>query len=392
MLSSPALFCSLSIYSLFPKILARIPLQSGSLSRKLTALSSEAKCERQEKRCKLIRSSLSFFPPQLANMVSASSTLLLSIPRANVSYVHSGAEQVIGEFPLSLSVVNIPVTSSLKAKEKATEELDQWLLLALTKGEQNVFELPLAGTTRVISVPSPAGGDCYLIPLLYGDLERFLPLGEMSGMELGADSEREGGYLRLTLDGADQQRKMEEKEMLESILWGMTCSTFESQAPVASASVAGKEKAPDSKVDSMRNKLVLVDEESGKVIGEVETPLPNLIDPTSPLEEKAPVLIDLTTAQPTIRTLSSILSSSSESFKPTENPSGSTIITIGDLIGRGAIIGSEVVGWSLQKGAQAVVDNTKKTDKPLVFGEQTRKKSVSSQSRLVVLYSESMLI
>ena len=306
-----------------------------------------------------------------SKMVSASSTLLLSIPRASVSYVHSGNEQAVGEFPVSLSVVNIPVTSSPKAKE--TEELDQWLLLALTKGEQNVFELPLAGTTRVISVPSPAG-ECYLIPLLYGDLERFLPLGEMSRMEVGADSEREGGYLRLTLDGTDQRRMMEEKEMLESILWGMTCSTFESQAPVASASVAGKGKATDSKVDSLRNKLVLVDEESGKVIGEVETPIPNLDDATSPLEEKSPVLIDLTTAQPTIRTLSSILSSSSESFKPTENPSGSTIITIGDLIGRGAIIGSEIVGWSLQKGAQAVVDNTKKTDKPLVFGEQTRKK------------------
>lgn len=303
-------------------------------------------------------------------MVSASSTLLLSIPRAQLSYVHSGAEQKIGEFPVSLSVVNIPVAP----KEKETEELDQWLLLALTRGDKNVFELPLSGTTRVMSAPSPSG-DCYLIPLLYGDLERFLPLGEMSGMELESE-EREGGYLRLTLDGTDKQRMLEERELLESILWGMTCSTFDSQAPVASASVAAPGNGKES-AETMRNKLVLVDEESGKVIGEVETPIPNLVDATSPLEEKSPVLIDLTTAQPTIRTLSSILSSSSESFKPTDNPSGSTIISIGDLIGRGAIIGSEIVGWSLQKGAQAVVDNTKQTDKPLVFGEQTRKKYVS---------------
>lgn len=278
----------------------------------------------------------------------ATATVLVTLP-ATLEYVHEGEAYPLAKGPLSLALVTVPLG----------EDSDTWLLLTVAGvGDATAFELPLASSTRILAQP-----EGYLIPVT--DLSpSYLP------SSLGTDSGT--GFVKVQLD---EKASSEDKESFANILWGATA--FSSSGATSSSAPYVEREAKE-----LRKKLVLVDRETGALVGELDSPLVDMLDlSTIEADEddaasiKEPVILDLTSSSgPQIRSLSSVFRETS--WRPTSNPTNSTVITVADYLARGITQSSELLGYGLEEGGNFLVDKTKPTTKPLVFSQKHKSKYV----------------
>ena len=223
------------------------------------------------------------------------------------------------------------------------DTIDQWLILQLASATGTpIFEMPIPASTRILSSP-PAS---YVIPSAITNWSALFGGGDEK-----ADEGDGSGFIKMTLPPTVS---VESREALEHYLWGL--ASFASSTP------------------DLRSRLVLVDEDRGTIIGELSTDCKIDEDPHLALEgqgashEKEPVVVDVGSSSKTglitVRPVSA--------WKATENPTGSSIISLADFVSRGIVVGAEVVGRGLSYGAGKFVEGTKPNESPLVFSDRTK--------------------
>ncbi|KAK4054935.1 hypothetical protein OIV83_000859 [Microbotryomycetes sp. JL201] len=226
------------------------------------------------------------------------------------------------------------------------DRTDEWLLVTVTApGDAEPFyELPVPASSRIVTAP-PAS---YIIPNTVA-------------------TDEDAGFIRLTLPHAVDT---ELRETFEAILWNQTSFS----APVAEHN----DGSPPSYADpSLRSKLVLVDNQ-GTVLGALSPSLTVSEDPNlsaenqGPKHEKEPVVVEPTESKTspfdfTVRPISG--------YQPTPNPTNSGIITAGDWISKGIIIGAEGLARSMEWGADKFVTKSKAADKPIEFSPTAKKRA-----------------
>ncbi|KAL8284204.1 hypothetical protein RQP46_004953 [Phenoliferia psychrophenolica] len=199
-----------------------------------------------------------------------------------------------------------------------------------------ILELPVPATSRILSTPPSS----YVIPA-----DSSLGGGDVKGKEQQQDG---SGFIKITLPPTIPSN---EREELEHHL-----ANFASFA---------------EPIQTLRSRLVLVDEGDGTIIGELSSKINE--DPLLALEgsgsgSKEPVVVDVggeaANGLISVRPISA--------WKATENPTGSKIISLGDFVSHGLIMGAEVLGRGMSFGASKIVEGTKATDTPLVFSERTK--------------------
>ncbi|KAM0793282.1 hypothetical protein ACM66B_000743 [Microbotryomycetes sp. NB124-2] len=227
-----------------------------------------------------------------------------------------------------------------------SDRTDEWLLVTIkAPGDVEPFyELPVPASSRIVTTPPSS----YIIPNTVG-------------------TDDDAGFIKLTLPpGVDSELR----ETFEAVLWNQTSFS----APLA----ASNDDAPPSYADpSLRSKLVLVDNK-GTVLGALSPSLNIAEDPTlsvegqGPKHEKEPVIVEATDSKTSpfdfnVRPISS--------YQPTPNPTNSSIITAGDWISKGIIIGAEGLARSFEWGADRYVSRNKATDKPIEFSPTAKKRA-----------------
>ncbi|KAM0755437.1 hypothetical protein T439DRAFT_320125 [Meredithblackwellia eburnea MCA 4105] len=247
----------------------------------------------------------------------------------------------------------------------ATEVLDQYLILQLNDDStaEPLFECPIPASSRILSSP-PAS---FIIPCCVPEYERFFgasktPTGKVSNPH-GSEEDGDGaGFIKLTLGASTTS---DDRELFEHFLWSL-------------ASFSSPTESRD-----LRSKLVLVDETTGVVIGELATgDLSIAEDPHLALEgqgsehEKEPVVVDLDGVSPyseghkspqglvTIQPVSA--------WRPLDNPTNSRLIDWADYVSRGVIVGAETISKGLNMGAESIVTRSNPTETPLVFSPTTK--------------------
>lgn len=309
----------------------------------------------------------SFRPSATMTQLDTSGKELVSIPGVSVSHLLNGDSTPLANGILSLQLIKIELPSRaasptpVDAKGKGTgppplpprlpRAQDEWLLLTLVThaGDvEPVLELPVPSSSRILSAPPSS----YIIP----------------NTQPGVD-ESTSGFFKITLPSTVET---EARETFEAVLWGLTGFS----SPTSEASVTSPKPTPVHDKD-LRSKLVLVDDQ-GTVLGAIGDGQageslaedPSLSLENQGLHEKEPVVVEASQGSGnafnfTVRPLSK--------FEPTPNPSGSSIINAADFISRGIVVGAEMIGRTMEYGADRYTNSRKATDAPIVFSPTTTK-------------------
>ncbi|KAK4706130.1 spartin, partial [Phenoliferia sp. Uapishka_3] len=223
----------------------------------------------------------------------------------------------------------------------------QWLILQLCDSHTNspLFELPIQSTSPISSQPPS-----YVIPCVLSYDALF---GGALGNEKDAKEDEGSGFIKVTLPSTCAT---EDREYFEHYLLGF--ATLSDVDPPANSTLP-----PD-----LSSRLVLIDEEQGNIIGEVSADQPFKEDLQLSTESPDAVVVEYTDSKDGIITIRPAASA----WTPTENPSGSSIISFADFISKGIVVGSEALGRGMHYGASKVVEKSKPTQNPAVFSERTK--------------------
>ncbi|KAK4058000.1 hypothetical protein OIO90_000739 [Microbotryomycetes sp. JL221] len=222
------------------------------------------------------------------------------------------------------------------------DRTDEWLLMTVTaQGDAEPFyELPIPSSSRIVTTPPSS----YIIPNTIATSD-------------------DAGFIKLTLPPSIDT---ESRETFESILWNQT--SFSTTIASTRAPDGSNDLPPSYADPSLRSKLVLVNQK-GDVLGTLSDSLHLQEDPTLSIEgqeqkhEKEPVVVEATDSKTSpfdfsVRPISE--------FRDTPNPTNSSIITAGDWISKGIIVGAEGLARSFEWGADRLTSKPP-TDKPMTF-------------------------
>lgn len=265
-----------------------------------------------------------------------------------------------------------PYTESPLPSTSATE----WLVLTLTTPSDSTpsFSMPVSlanSSSRITAVP-PAS---YILP---NTVDIADPPASPSFLRGETDSKQEqNGWIRLTLPGAGVGP--ETRETFEAALYGL---------------YRGDASADSSRsVSPQPNQLYLVDETSGRVIGQLEggTNLEEdeavasgrMQDASTPAKganatdidgHEAVVIDSLVPAGASDGKGGTITYSVKpvSAYNPAANPSNSSIINAANTVSHGIVVGSELLARAFERGAGKYVASRPATQTPLVFKDSTK--------------------
>lgn len=264
---------------------------------------------------------------------------LITVKNCTLDHLLSGETILIGTGTLMISIPSSP--PPYDSSDSPSTIITPSLLLTLISSNSDtpVFDLQITPHTLITELQSSH----YLVSM----------------------SEEELGFLRITLPPTINSNSkstegipLMERENFEAVL----CSLI-----------------PSSKIEvekDLRGKLLLVDEESGRLVGELTSDIITVDDDSEvekkvtkegkeiEQEEEEAVLVE-------IQDSGKISVSRWTPWTPTSNPTSSKIITLGDYVSRGIIAGADLLAQGMEKGSSTFVDKTKGTDKPLVFSAST---------------------
>lgn len=272
---------------------------------------------------------------QLSNDMASTNEVLLTIPDCSLSHLLAGNILVLGHGTLEVKLVATPPpydsgtqsahpSSSTSSKDPSRgispSVSPPGLLLSLGRVglTEPIYELVITTSSVLLAQPPHA----YLVGI---------PKSSSMGVDTSQEAEEDKqGFVRIVLPSTISS---EARETFEAILWSHA--------------------ARDS---DMRGKLVLVDQESGEVLGElasdVEIPaVPDAEDDKSTTADDGVAVVDFEDGKISV----SVKSRTWSEWKPTLNPSGSKIITMGDYVSRGIVAGADAIGMGLEKGGRKVV-------------------------------------
>lgn len=290
----------------------------------------------------------------------ASQHVLISVDNSKIFHLSQGQESPLFEGTVSLVLVNVPLdpppnyaSASTDSKRSAPPlpprsrsasprvgENDQYLVMTVSTDSEVLLEVALPASARIMTVPPRS----YVIP------------STMSS------NEDEAGFFKVTLPDAVDA---EDQERFESVLWGLT--SFSAEGGQAQAH-------SDAGDPTLRNVLVLVDEDTGRVVGRLAEDSKISADASLGAEdqqghEKEPVVVESSAAgQVTVQPASK--------FVPLDNPSNSKTVDLANFVSRGIIVGAQTLAKGMEQGANKFVQSSKPADSPLVFNARSKTTSV----------------
>ncbi|SCV68178.1 BQ2448_299 [Microbotryum intermedium] len=344
-------------------------------------------------------------------------SLIVSIPDVQVAHLSRGVSTPLAAGTLQLVNVTVaslataesassPTTTSQKTKSGApslpaqllpsssSSSSNSFLLMTLqVPGEtEPIFELVLAPESRILS-EAPSS---YIVP-------NYQP---------GASEveQANSGSIKVTLPFTIDTGS---RETFEHVLWGMTSFASTSSTNLAASSgliqppayshsdygtapslPTGGATTITPSTNDLRSQLVLVDS-SGNLVGTLADNVSLHEDASLAQEhqgqnEKEPVIVEVS-ALTSSGTNSGATTPTSggghhfdfsvrplSAFNQTPNPSNSTIITWGDYLSHGIIVGGELVSRTIELSADTFVSKRAATSKPLVFSETTKNRTAQT--------------
>ncbi|BGP12564.1 hypothetical protein JCM10213_004850 [Rhodosporidiobolus nylandii] len=284
-----------------------------------------------------------------------------------------------------------PTSSSSSSTSRPPSSLKQHeyllLSLAIPPSTEAVFEMPvsLADTASSIVASPPSS---FILPNLTGVDPASLAFVKGTTDQKGLPRETENGFIKLTLPSGEGTVDPETRELFEAALFGM----YRGEGVVETR---GPERVDDPALPPSANQLYLVDEDSGRVLGELATDgiileeggalAQGKMDDTpgskaggaslASLDGHEPVVIDSlfpsaadTAVSPSITYTVKPVSA----YLPAENPQGSNLITAANFLSRGIIVGTELLSDLLSSGAGKYVASRPATQTPMVFQPRTK--------------------
>ncbi|GAA5950840.1 hypothetical protein JCM3765_004607 [Sporobolomyces pararoseus] len=352
---------------------------------------------------------------------------LLTIPQVSLSLVSTNGEDWSGDPPLftgSLSLDSIDLPPSLPPRPSKSDSLSsssssiyhdaipgsfqtsrspspspsllsspstprsssQYLRLSLTLQDEDeaIFSMPVEPD----SFKHESSKTCYLVPNLTGSDPTTLFASPSS---TSPRTQSQNGWIKLELPVTIST---EEREQFESILQ-------------SGGGGGGSGSTPPSFEYLERNQLYVVDESNGRILGQLDNGgdqnsgisleedlnLSNgrmhddkdkiqaaEVD-TFNLDGKEAVVINSITSsssnsnssKPTFNASRFSVKPLSSYYTPAPNPESSTIISVGNFISHGLVIGSSLISQGLEKSAGHYVSTRPATQSPMVFKETTKK-------------------
>ncbi|GAA5889092.1 hypothetical protein JCM5296_007162 [Sporobolomyces johnsonii] len=269
----------------------------------------------------------------------------------------------------------------------------QWLFLTLTlpaDSSDPIFEMPVTpNPSSIVSVPPRS----FVLPNLTG-----VDPASLAFIDSPGPKETENGFIKLTLPaGLDP----ETHETVQAALYGH----LNSNAPSSRLDGGGdlRQNLEDAQPPE-RNQLYLVDEDDGTVLGtlaggvrlEEDSRLSAgkmhdhaALGAAPPgkgkeyaafdLDGAEAVVIDSSVSESIVPTSSAAGAAGSFSVKPlsafyqpADNPTSSSIITVGNVVSRGIIVSTQLLAQGFEKGAGHYVASRPATETPMVFKESTK--------------------
>ncbi|KDE08538.1 hypothetical protein MVLG_01315 [Microbotryum lychnidis-dioicae p1A1 Lamole] len=309
-------------------------------------------------------------------------SLIVAITNVQLAHLSGGVSTPLATGTLQL--VNVIVASPASASASPATSSSVLLMTLQVQGEtEPIFELVLAPESRILG----EGPSSYIVP-------NYQPGASNSEQE-------NSGSIKVTLPSTIDTVS---RETFEHVLWGMTSFASSSSArsggahpPAYSPSNYGT--APSSptlgattitpSTNDLRSQLVLVDS-NGNLVGTLADNVSLHEDASLAQEqqgenEKEPVIVETSAVTSASGTSSGATTPTSggghhfdfsvrplSAFNQTPNPSNSTIITWGDYLSHGIIVGGDLVSRTLEYGADTLVSKRAPTSKPLVFSETTK--------------------
>lgn len=266
---------------------------------------------------------------------------LIAVKNCTLDHLLSGETILIGKGTITISIPSTPPPPYDSSDSTSTPTVSSLLLtLVPPNSDTPIFDLQITPHTLITELQSSH----YLVSM----------------------SEEELGFLRITLPPTINNNS-------SSTIEGITLIEREHFEEVLCSLI------PSSKIEvekDLRGKLILVDEESGRLVGELTSDVLNLdisgdekkvrkegeeVDEKE--EEEEAVLVEIDSGKISV--------SRWTPWTPTSNPTSSKIITLGDYVSRGIIAGADLLAQGMEKGSSTFVEKTKQTEKPLVFSAST---------------------
>ncbi|GAA5865083.1 hypothetical protein JCM1840_005733 [Sporobolomyces johnsonii] len=288
-------------------------------------------------------------------------------------------------------------SSSLASSSTPSPAPQQWLSLTLTlpaDSSDPIFEMPVTpNPSSIVSVPPRS----FVLPNLTG-----VDPASLASIDSHEPKETENGFIKLTLPvGLDP----ETHETVQAALYGH----LNSNAPSRLDGSGDLRQSLEDAQPPERNQLYLVDENDGTVLGTLAggvrleedsrlsagkmhdhsalgaAPLAKGKEYAGgaaaafDLDGAEAVVIDSSLSESIVSTSSAAGAAGSFSVKPlsafyqpADNPTSSSIITVGNVVSRGIIVSTQLLAQGFEKGAGHYVASRPATETPMVFKESTK--------------------
>lgn len=315
-------------------------------------------------------------PPSLPPRTSKSSSSLISLDH----------QAIPGSFQRSRSPSPSPSPTGPPTERRQFVRMG----ITLPDDPEPIFSMPVVSPQT-----SASEANCYYLPNLTGtDPATLFP----DTQDHASFEKYQNGWIRLEVDRDRSFSSAEQREYFESILVSSGRPSSSRISP-----------APPPSFDTLeRNQLYVVDESNGRVLGQLDhgtglaedrisleedaqvangemhdnedAPSEVKID-TFNLDGKEAVVINSlvsenassSSAKPTWNASRFSVKPLSAYYSPAPNPDKSTIISVGNFISHGLVIGSSLISQGLEKSAGHYVSTRPATNTPLVFKETTKK-------------------
>ncbi|GAA5896491.1 senescence-associated domain-containing protein [Sporobolomyces salmoneus] len=290
----------------------------------------------------------------------------------------------------------------------------KYLRLSLTldgedgnRDEEPIFSMPVVPDSHQVGREVST----YLLPNLTGSdpLTTFESTPGGGGSEKRQQQHNQNGWIKLELP---RETGTEHREYFESIL------------QQGAGTLSSPSSPPPSFEFLERNQLYVVDESTGRVLGQLDdegdattggrisleedselsngrmhddnTKISSSEIDTFNLDGKEAVVInsltpsnDSSSSKPTFNASRFSVKPLSAYYSPAPNPDNSTIISVGNFISHGLVIGSSLISQGFEKGAGHYVSSRPATQSPMVFKDTTKKnwENSSRYTQKAAMYS-----
>jgi len=307
---------------------------------------------------------------------SSSSPTPPPIP-ARPSSIRSEKLNLPGGFDTSRSPSPSPTSTPPLPPRSPNSTSKKYLELTITlQGDHEpIFTMPVDATSQNSTPDNSTSTSSYLLPNLTGTDPSVLASGR----------QQQNGWIRLELP---REVNGEDRETFEAIIYGFH--------PALSSNSNGG--GGGGSIPLERNQLYVVDENSGKVLGQLENDGASAVSleedqdlknghlhdgpaqvtelDTFNLDGKEAVVINSlgssSSNEPTWNGMRFSVKPLSAYYTPAPNPESSAIISVGNFLSHGIVIGSSLLSAGLEKSAGKYISTRPETTTPLTFKDTTK--------------------